>query len=179
MTHLCFICTSTSDPLCQTAPLLPSVTRQQHAMGYWWEGLTPTAAPPTFASDVAGQHNQMEGITFRAALVFCCWLVNDKFFHSNLLCPSLEEQLCNQKQSQNFSFLLCLFLTSRREKHKAMALPWKAAEPRARQPAFMFMFRPVMIEFSKNITWDQRSSLLVLSYPKKQHIPHSFYFRCD
>ena len=25
-------------PFCQTAPLLPSVTQQQHVMEYWWEG---------------------------------------------------------------------------------------------------------------------------------------------
>ena len=48
-------------PFCQSAPLLPSVTRQQHVMGYWWEGPTSTTAIlPTSDSD---------GIAFGAALV--------------------------------------------------------------------------------------------------------------
>ena len=52
-------------PFCQTAPLLPSATRQQNIMEYWWEGSTPTAVPPT----VALQHNKIGSITFREALV--------------------------------------------------------------------------------------------------------------
>ena len=40
---------------CPTLPLLPSVTQQQNAMGYWREGSTSTAAPPTSASDIMGQ----------------------------------------------------------------------------------------------------------------------------
>ena len=44
--------------LCQTAPLLPSVTRQQHVMGYWWEGSISTAIPPTSTSDDVGQHHK-------------------------------------------------------------------------------------------------------------------------
>ena len=57
-------------PLCQTAPLLPSVTQQHHVMGYWWEGSASTAIPPTSASGVMGQHNA--GITFGAALIYAC-----------------------------------------------------------------------------------------------------------
>ena len=57
-------------PLCQTAPLLPSVTWQQNATEYWWEGPASTATPPTSASNVMGQHNKIGGITFRAALVY-------------------------------------------------------------------------------------------------------------
>jgi len=34
-------------PFCQSAPLLPSVTQQQHAMEYWWKGSTCTAIPST------------------------------------------------------------------------------------------------------------------------------------
>jgi len=59
-----------SDTIFQTTTLLPSVTWQQHVMEYWWEGSTPTAIPPTSASDVIGQHHKIRGITFRAALVF-------------------------------------------------------------------------------------------------------------
>jgi len=55
-------------PFCQSAPLLPSVTQQQNIMGYWWEGSTSAAIPPTAASDV-GQHNEIGGITFGAAPV--------------------------------------------------------------------------------------------------------------
>jgi len=56
-------------PFCQTAPLLPSVTRQQNVKEYWWEGSSPTAMPPTSASDAMGQHNKTGGITFGASLV--------------------------------------------------------------------------------------------------------------
>jgi len=35
-------------------------------MGYWWEGSTSTAIPPTSTS--VGQHNKIAGSTFGAAL---------------------------------------------------------------------------------------------------------------
>ena len=56
-------------PICQAAPLLPPVTRQQHVRGCWWEGSTYTAIPPTFNSDVMGHYHKIEVITFGAALV--------------------------------------------------------------------------------------------------------------
>ena len=56
-------------PFGQTAPLLPSVTHQQHVMAYWWEGSTPTAILPASTPDVVNQHNKTGGITFGAALV--------------------------------------------------------------------------------------------------------------
>jgi len=64
VTHLCFICTPCQMPLCQTAPLLPSVTQQQNVMGYWWEGSTSTTIPPTSTSGTVGQHNKIWGIAF-------------------------------------------------------------------------------------------------------------------
>jgi len=60
VTHLWFICTSISDTLCQNAPLLPSVTQQQHVMKSWWEASASTAVPPTSASDVVGQPHNIE-----------------------------------------------------------------------------------------------------------------------
>jgi len=51
---------------CQTAPLLPSVTQQQH--GTLVARFDPCCTPPTSAPDVVGQHNKTEGITFGAAL---------------------------------------------------------------------------------------------------------------
>jgi len=51
-------------PFCHTAPLLPSVTQQQHVTGYGWEGSTPIAIPPTFTSNFVSQHHKMGGITF-------------------------------------------------------------------------------------------------------------------
>ncbi len=36
-------------------------------MEYWWEGSASTAIPPP--SDIMGQYNKIEGITFGAALV--------------------------------------------------------------------------------------------------------------
>ena len=54
-------------PFCQTAPLLPSVTWQQHVTGYWWEA--STAVPPTSTFEVVAQHGKIEGIIFRSAIV--------------------------------------------------------------------------------------------------------------
>ena len=68
--HLCFICTSMSDPSCQTVPLLPSVTWQQNIMGYWWEGSTSGAISPESTSDIVGQHHKTGGIIFGAALLY-------------------------------------------------------------------------------------------------------------
>ena len=56
---------------CQTAPLLPSVTWQQHVKGYWQEGWTSTA------SNVMGQHNKIGDVVLGAAHVvlrteLCC-----------------------------------------------------------------------------------------------------------
>mgnify|MGYP001857181287 FL=1 len=54
-------------PLCQSVPLLPSVTQPQNAMEYWWEHSTSTAVPSTAVSDIVSQHSTTGG--FRAALV--------------------------------------------------------------------------------------------------------------
>ena len=54
---------------CQSAPLLPSVTWQQHVMEYCWDGSTSTAAPPTTASSVVCQYNKIGGIVFRASFI--------------------------------------------------------------------------------------------------------------
>jgi len=56
-------------PFYKTAPLLPSVARQQNVMEYWWEGSASTDIPPSSTFDVMGQHNKTGGITFRAALI--------------------------------------------------------------------------------------------------------------
>ena len=56
-------------PFCPAAPVLPSVTQQQHVMGYWWEGSTSTAIPPTSTSDTVGQHDKIGGIHFKTALI--------------------------------------------------------------------------------------------------------------
>jgi len=69
VTHLCFICTSVLDAICQTAPLLPFVTQQQDITKYWWEGSACAATPPPSASDVVGQQNKIGGIAFRAAFI--------------------------------------------------------------------------------------------------------------
>jgi len=54
---------------CQTVPLLPSVTQQQIAVGYWWKGSTSTAMSLISASNILGQHNGTRGITFRATTI--------------------------------------------------------------------------------------------------------------
>ena len=56
-------------PLCQTAPLLSSVTQQQHVMEYWWKGSASAAIPPRSTSDVVGQYYITGGIIFGAALI--------------------------------------------------------------------------------------------------------------
>uniref|UniRef100_A0A803YEL1 Receptor-type tyrosine-protein phosphatase C n=1 Tax=Meleagris gallopavo TaxID=9103 RepID=A0A803YEL1_MELGA len=64
-THLCFIHVSCQMPFCQTAPLLlPS------------EGPNSTAIPPSSTSDIVGQHCEIRGITFGAALVLNGTLYN-------------------------------------------------------------------------------------------------------
>jgi len=67
MTPLCFICTSMSDSILSDCP--SAAIWQKHVTEYWWEGSTSTALPSPPTSDVVGQYNQMEGITFRAVLV--------------------------------------------------------------------------------------------------------------
>ena len=67
---LCSIFTPMSDAILSYCPLLPSVTQQQHAMEYWWEGSTSTAIPPTSASDTVDWHDEIGGIAFVAALIF-------------------------------------------------------------------------------------------------------------
>lgn len=57
-------------PFCQSAPLPPSVTRQQNWMECWQEGSSSTATQPTSASDVMDQHNKIGGIAFGAALIY-------------------------------------------------------------------------------------------------------------
>ena len=49
-------------PLSQSAPLVPSVTRQQNMTEYWWEGSIPTAIPPTAISDNVGQCTKTEAL---------------------------------------------------------------------------------------------------------------------
>ena len=44
-------------PLCQTAPLLPSVASHQHGMEYWWEGSAPTSVSPTSTFVIVGWHD--------------------------------------------------------------------------------------------------------------------------
>ena len=55
---------------CQTIPLLPSVTQQEHVMKYCWEGSASTVISLTSASDVVGKYNKMGGIIFGADFVY-------------------------------------------------------------------------------------------------------------
>jgi len=52
--------------LCQTAPLLPSVTQQQNVMGYWQEGSASTAISPPFT--LMSWADMIRDITFGVAL---------------------------------------------------------------------------------------------------------------
>lgn len=66
---LYFTHTSMSDTVPPDAPLLPSVSQQQHVAGCWWESSASTVIPPASASDVLGQQNELRGITFGADLL--------------------------------------------------------------------------------------------------------------
>ena len=84
-------------PLCQTAPLLPSVTWQQNTMEYWWEGSTSTAIPPPSSSDAMGQQNEIRSITFRAVLIISSFSLQSgivnlfHFFPQFLFAQSISE----------------------------------------------------------------------------------------
>ena len=56
-------------PDIQSAPLLPSVTWQQHVTECWWEGSASAAIPTTATSDIVGWHHKTGGITFGVTLV--------------------------------------------------------------------------------------------------------------
>ena len=56
-------------PICQTAPLLPSVTQQQNGREYCQEGSTSIVVPPTTTYDSVGQNHKIEGFAFRAVLI--------------------------------------------------------------------------------------------------------------
>src|SRR5258705_7291625 len=51
---------------CPSAALWHTATK---LMGYWREGSTSVAIPPTSACDVMDQHNKIGGISFGAPLV--------------------------------------------------------------------------------------------------------------
>ena len=61
-------------PLCQTAPLLPSVTWQQNVKEYWWEDSASAAIPPPFASDGISQ-SEWKALLLEQPLYFCCSLL--------------------------------------------------------------------------------------------------------
>ena len=68
VTHLCFLCTSTSDTIlsaCPSAVVCHTATKRN---GMQWEGSASTAVPPTSTSDIVGRQRNTGGITFRAAL---------------------------------------------------------------------------------------------------------------
>ena len=49
-------------PFYQTAPLLPSVTQQQHRTEYWRDGSTSAAVPPTSISDTVANIIKWEAL---------------------------------------------------------------------------------------------------------------------
>ena len=69
MTHLCFICMPISDISLSDYPSAAICHAATNVMEYWLEGSTSTVKPPTSASDAVGQHNEIGGINFRAALI--------------------------------------------------------------------------------------------------------------
>ena len=79
---------------CQSAHLLPSLTQQQNIMGYWWEGSTSTAIPPTSASDTVSQHNKIEAIT-----------LSRKYLSSYLIRWQIDVYLIKKTESRQYYIL--------------------------------------------------------------------------
>jgi len=61
-------------PFCHAAPPLSAVaatlSRQQHVMGYWWEGSVSSAISPTSTCNVVVLRYKRRRINFKAALIF-------------------------------------------------------------------------------------------------------------
>ena len=95
-TNLCFICTFMSDPLCQTAPLLSSVTWQQRVRGHWWkvQHLLPYHQHLTMMSWT----NIVGDITFGAAFIYLwdfrapqAWLKSLVCLHLHLMADRITK----------------------------------------------------------------------------------------
>ena len=99
--HLCVI---RQMPFCQTAPLLPSVTEQQNAVEYWWEGSTSTAIPPISASGFVGQHNEIGDFTFTTVLIHVHININI-FIHDLYVYIDQTRQQIKQTQSMPLAFI--------------------------------------------------------------------------
>lgn len=69
MTHLCFISTSMSDSVVSACTYAAIYHTAAKCNGILVEGSTSTAIPATSTSDVVGQYNKIEGITFRADFI--------------------------------------------------------------------------------------------------------------
>ena len=72
-------------PVCQS---VPSVKWQENVMWYWQEGSTAIAIPATSASDMVGQQNKIEDITFRVVLVIIIYIIKT-YLHTTCSCFSL------------------------------------------------------------------------------------------
>ena len=68
--HLCFTHASVSEPIVSEGPSAAICHTAISVTEYGWEGSAFTLTPPSSASDIAGQHNEIGGIIFRAALIF-------------------------------------------------------------------------------------------------------------
>jgi len=93
-------------PLCQTAPLLPSVTQQQNS-GI----LTSTAVPPRSVSDVVSQHHKIGSNTFEAVLVLehlRCVVVACKFIRA-------RKRTCWWGSCSAFKFAFCLLMKKKKK----------------------------------------------------------------
>jgi len=76
-------------PFCQTAPLLSSASQCQNIIEHW-EGSIPTAIQPVSASVALGQHHELGGITFGAALIY--------FGFNNKYSKLLEKYISSTKE---------------------------------------------------------------------------------
>src|SRR5258705_14005340 len=69
MTNVFFLRPTMSYAILSGCPPAAFGCTETKLMGYWKEGSTSTAIPPTSASDVVDQHNKIGGISFGAPLI--------------------------------------------------------------------------------------------------------------
>jgi len=148
-------------PFCQTAPLLPSVTQQQIVRECWWEGLSSTAIPPPFASDIVGQHNKTGDVIFGAALLYIYKHSHDKQCQIWSLSPGEVHSL--DKHILSHGFFKIAF-----NRHKAIESSTSTPNPSmgvghtcaCRKPPEQLQSIPLTPKFSsKNVLWKDSATV--------------------
>lgn len=153
-------------PICQSAPFLSSVTQQQNGTEYCWKGSATTAVPPTCASDIMGQHNNVGGINFRVALIYIhtyIFLSHGKYHtevFTSVLKPSLWcSMLIILDKKNNLVLKAGAFRSSNSARPwlKASCTAWvPAGRP---QPSFGFQLPQTPLSFLTYSFWSNKIEL--------------------